>query len=89
MKTHGQFIAKLMKRTGVNTEVARIESKEGVLLDTLLRARREAGLSRNKGTVSELKSLKAAAAKLDALLTSAQVDTEVIVADFTTRRRKK
>ena len=34
-----------MKRPGVKTEVARIEREEGALLDTLLRARREAGLT--------------------------------------------
>ena len=45
MKTHDQFVAKLLKRPGVKTEVARIEREEGVLLDTLLRARREAGLT--------------------------------------------
>ena len=45
MKTHDQFVAKLMKRPGVETEVARIEREEGVLLDMLLRARREAGLT--------------------------------------------
>ena len=45
--------------------------------------------SRDKETVAELTSLKAAAAKLDALLKSAQVDTEEIVAEFAARRRKK
>ena len=45
MKTHDQFVAKLMKRPGVKNEVARIEREEGVLLDLLLRARREAGLT--------------------------------------------
>ena len=45
MKTHDQFVVKLMKRPGVKNEVARIEREEGVLLDLLLRARREAGLT--------------------------------------------
>lgn len=43
----------------------------------------------DKETVAELTSLKTAAAKLDALLKSAQVDTEQVVADFAARRRKK
>lgn len=45
MKTHDQLIKKLIARPGVKVEVDRIEREEGVLLDTLLRARREAGLT--------------------------------------------
>jgi DNA-binding XRE family transcriptional regulator len=45
MKTHDQLIKKLMKRPGVKAEVDRIEREEAVLLDTLLKARHEAGLT--------------------------------------------
>ena len=45
MKTHDDVIQKLMKRPGVKTEVERIEREEGELLDALLKARHEAGLS--------------------------------------------
>ena len=45
MKTHDDVIQKLMKRPGVKTEVQRIEREEGELLDALLKARHEAGLS--------------------------------------------
>ena len=45
MKTHDQLIKKLMARTGVKAEVERIEREEAVLLDALLKARQEAGLS--------------------------------------------
>ncbi len=45
MKTHDQLVKKLMKRPGVKAEVARIEREEGLLLDALLKARHDAGLS--------------------------------------------
>ena len=45
MQTHDQLVKKLMQRPGVATEVARIEREEGVLLDALLKARIEAGLT--------------------------------------------
>ncbi len=45
MKTHDQLIKKLMARTGVKAEVERIEREEALLLDALLKARQEAGLS--------------------------------------------
>ncbi len=45
MKTHDHVIEALMSRSGVKAEVERIEREEGELLDALLRARREAGLS--------------------------------------------
>ena len=45
MKTHEQLIKKLMARTGVKIEVGRIEHEEAMLLDALLKARQEAGLS--------------------------------------------
>jgi DNA-binding XRE family transcriptional regulator len=45
MRTHDQVVAKLMRRPGVRKEVERIECEEGALLDVLLRARQEAGLT--------------------------------------------
>jgi len=45
MRTHDQVIAKLMRRPGVRKEVERIEREEGALLDMLLKARLEAGLT--------------------------------------------
>ena len=45
MKTHQQLIDDLMSRPDVRAEVERIEREEGHLLDALLKARREAGLT--------------------------------------------
>lgn len=45
MKTHDQVVRKLMRRSGVRAEVERIEREEGLLLDALLKARQEAGLT--------------------------------------------
>jgi predicted transcriptional regulator len=45
MQTHDALIATLMHRTGVEAEVARLEREEFALLDLLLKARHEAGLS--------------------------------------------
>jgi len=45
MPTHDDVITKLMQRPGVRQEVERIERQEGALLDILLKARLEAGLS--------------------------------------------
>jgi ribosome-binding protein aMBF1 (putative translation factor) len=45
MRTHDQVIRKLIRRPGVRAEVDRIEREEAVLLDALLKARQEAGLT--------------------------------------------
>ncbi|MEO8385574.1 MAG: helix-turn-helix transcriptional regulator [Betaproteobacteria bacterium] len=45
MQTHDQLIKKLVRRPGVRAEVERIEREEGVLLDALLKARQDAGLT--------------------------------------------
>ena len=45
MKTHQQLIDELMSRPEVSAEIDRIEREEGHLLDALLKARREAGLT--------------------------------------------
>ena len=45
MKTHDQIVKALLHRPAVRAEVERIEREEGELLDALLKARHEAGLS--------------------------------------------
>ncbi|MES2561501.1 MAG: helix-turn-helix transcriptional regulator [Pseudomonadota bacterium] len=45
MKTHDQVVKKLMRRPGVRAEVNRLEQEEGDLLDALLKARHDAGLT--------------------------------------------
>lgn len=45
MKMHDDVIKALMERPGVRAEVERIEREEGELLDALLKARHEAGLT--------------------------------------------
>lgn len=45
MRSHDQLVKKMMRRPGVKTEVERIEREEGELLDALLKARHDAGLS--------------------------------------------
>lgn len=45
MKTHDQVVKKLMRRPGVRAEVERLEREEFALLDALLKAREEAGLT--------------------------------------------
>ena len=45
MKTHDEVVKVLMKRSGVKAEAVRIEREEGELLDALLKARQEAGLT--------------------------------------------
>lgn len=45
MGMHDEVIKALMNRPGVKAEVERIEREEGELLDALLKARQEAGLT--------------------------------------------
>ena len=45
MATHDEVIKNLISRPGVTAEVNRIEREEGELLDALLKARHEAGLT--------------------------------------------
>jgi ribosome-binding protein aMBF1 (putative translation factor) len=45
VQTHDQVVEKLLARPGVRAEVDRIEREEASLLDALLKARQEAGLS--------------------------------------------
>lgn len=48
MRTHDQLIKKLLRRPGVRVEVERIEREESALLDALLKARQEAGLTQSQ-----------------------------------------
>ena len=57
MRTHEQVVEKLLRRPGVRREVERIERDESALLDVLLRARHEAGLS--QAQVAELMGTQA------------------------------
>ena len=45
MRSHDQVIKKLMRRPGVRVEVERLEREEFALLDALIKARQEAGLT--------------------------------------------
>ena len=45
MQTHDQLVKKLMRRPGVRKVVERIEREESALLDALLKARQDAGLT--------------------------------------------
>ena len=59
MRTHEQIVARLMRRPGVRKEVERIEREEGALLDQLLEARQQAGLT--QAQVAELMGTQAPA----------------------------
>jgi DNA-binding XRE family transcriptional regulator len=67
MKTHDQSVKEMMKRTGVKAEVHRIEREEGVLLDTLLKARHEAGLTQ-ADVAARMGTLAPAVARLERAL---------------------
>ena len=45
MRSHDQVIEKFMRRPSVRVEVERLELEEFALLDALIKARREAGLT--------------------------------------------
>jgi ribosome-binding protein aMBF1 (putative translation factor) len=45
VRTHDQVVKKLMMRPGVRAEVERLEREESALLDALLKARQDAGLT--------------------------------------------
>jgi DNA-binding XRE family transcriptional regulator len=64
MKTHDQLIKAMMKRPGVKAEVNRIEREEAVLLDTLLKARYEAGLTQ-ADVAQRMGTLASAVARLE------------------------
>ncbi|MBL0142946.1 MAG: helix-turn-helix transcriptional regulator [Betaproteobacteria bacterium] len=67
MRTHEQIVKKLMQRPGVHAGVDRIEREEAALLDALLKARQEAGLT--QAQVAELMGTQApAVARLERAL---------------------
>ena len=69
MRTHEQLVKKLLRRPGVRSEVERIEREESVLLDALLKARQEAGLTQSQ--VAERMGTQApAVARLERALAS-------------------
>lgn len=64
MKTHDQLIKEMLKRPGVKAEVDRIEREEAVLLDTLLKARHDAGLTQAE-VAQRMGTLAPAVARLE------------------------
>jgi DNA-binding XRE family transcriptional regulator len=69
VQTHEQLVKKLLRRRGVRTEVERIEREESALLDALLKARQEAGLTQSQ--VAERMGTQApAVARLERALAS-------------------
>jgi DNA-binding XRE family transcriptional regulator len=69
MRTHEQLVKKLLRRPRVRREVERIEREESVLLDALLKARQEAGLTQSQ--VAERMGTQApAVARLERALAS-------------------
>lgn len=67
MRTHEQIVKEMMQRPGVKAEVQRIEREEGVLLDTLLKARHEAGLTQ-ADVAERMGTLAPAVARLERAL---------------------
>ena len=67
MKKHDQLVKALMERSGVKTEVDRIEREEATLLDTLLKARHEAGLTQ-ADVAERMGTLAPAVARLERAL---------------------
>lgn len=71
MLTHDELIKKMMKDPAVRTEYDRIEREEMPMLDTILKARSEAGLT--QAQVAERMGTKApAVARLENALVSGQ-----------------
>ncbi len=69
MRTHDQLVRKLLRRSGVRTEVERIEREESVLLDALLKARQEAGLTQSQ-VAARMGTQAPAVARLERALAS-------------------
>lgn len=69
MRTHDQLVNKLLRRRGVRTEVERIEREESVLLDALLKARQEAGLTQSQ-VAARMGTQAPAVARLERALAS-------------------
>lgn len=69
MRTHDQLVKKLLRRSGVRTEVERIEREESALLDALLKARQEAGLTQSQ-VAARMRTQAPAVARLERALAS-------------------
>lgn len=69
MRTHDQLVKKLLRRPGVRTEVERIEREESALLDALLKARQEAGLTQSQ-VAARMGTQAPAVARLERALAS-------------------
>ncbi len=67
MQTHDELIETLMQRHGVQAEVERLEREEFALLDLLLKARHEAGLSQAQ-VAERMGTLAPAVARLERAL---------------------
>jgi predicted transcriptional regulator len=69
MQSHDQVVKKLMRRPGVRAELERLEREEFTLLDALLKARHDAGLT--QAQVAERMGTQApAVARLERALAS-------------------
>ncbi|MCS6305513.1 MAG: helix-turn-helix transcriptional regulator [Nitrospira sp.] len=69
MRTHDQLVKKLLRRPGVRVEVERIEREESALLDALLKARQEAGLTQSQ-VAARMGTQAPAVARLERALAS-------------------
>jgi ribosome-binding protein aMBF1 (putative translation factor) len=69
VRTHDQLVKKLLRRRGVRTEVERIEREESALLDALLTARQEAGLTQSQ-VAARMGTQAPAVARLERALAS-------------------
>jgi ribosome-binding protein aMBF1 (putative translation factor) len=69
VRTHDQLVRKLLRRPGVRTEVERIEREESALLDALLKARQEAGLTQSQ-VAARMGTQAPAVARLERALAS-------------------
>lgn len=67
MKTHDQLVRELMAKPKVRAEVERIEREEGHLLDALVGARRDAGLTQAE-VARKMGTLPPAVARLERAL---------------------
>ena len=85
MQTHEQLVAKLMRRPGVRKEVERIEREEGELLDLLLKARHDAGLT--QAQVAERMGTQPSVARLERGPATGKHSTSLALASSEIRRQ--
>lgn len=72
MLTHNQLIAKLKQRPAVASEVARLEQEEMPMLDSILSARKQAGLTQAEVAKRMGSSVPAVSRLENALLTGSK-----------------